>query len=186
MRPISILSHVELKRIFCTARQPSWQITPKPPHQTNPEKFQKEKRKKLAVFLAFFYYSSETNESKEIQNHHLVIDTRFGLMGCAIYTPNASANVTISAFAKHLDKSTSIGSKKKTRVFKMNNKVGDDSEGAMRKRFRCERWPIPKRGQIKSRIAASAIHSIVSVLSRASSERKRPRRTDHFKRDSEH
>ncbi|KAM3263284.1 hypothetical protein P3L10_000278 [Capsicum annuum] len=29
--------------------------------------------------------------------------------------------------------------------------------------------PIPRRGQIKSRIAANAIHSIISILSKASS-----------------
>ncbi|PON97802.1 hypothetical protein TorRG33x02_063920 [Trema orientale] len=67
----------------------------------------------------------------------------------------------------------------------MSNKVGDVSDAAaMTKDFRCRR-PLPKRGQIKSRIAASAIHSIVSVLSRASSDRKRPCRT-HFKREADH
>ncbi|WOG85812.1 hypothetical protein DCAR_0105005 [Daucus carota subsp. sativus] len=32
------------------------------------------------------------------------------------------------------------------------------------------RGPLPRRGQIKSIIAASALHSICSVLSRASSD----------------
>ena len=66
----------------------------------------------------------------------------------------------------------------------MNNKVGDVSDAAMTKSFRGRR-PLPKRGQIKSRIAASAIHSIVSVLSRASSDRKRPCRRTHFKREAD-
>ncbi|EXB37310.1 hypothetical protein L484_024236 [Morus notabilis] len=67
----------------------------------------------------------------------------------------------------------------------MNSKVGDASDAATTKSFRCKR-PLPKRGQIKSRIAASAIHSIVSVLSRASSDRKRPCRITHLKRESDH
>lgn len=42
------------------------------------------------------------------------------------------------------------------------------------------RKPLPKRGQIKSRIAANAIRSIVSVLSKASSEQKRRCRKTQF------
>jgi hypothetical protein len=37
-----------------------------------------------------------------------------------------------------------------------------------RNRFRGKR-PLPKRGQIKSKIASNAFHSIVSVILRASS-----------------
>ncbi|PKI46202.1 hypothetical protein CRG98_033407 [Punica granatum] len=50
----------------------------------------------------------------------------------------------------------------------MNGKVGDVRAAAMEKNFKGGR-PLPKRGQIKSRIAANAFHSIVSAISRASS-----------------
>ncbi|KAI7988301.1 hypothetical protein LOK49_LG13G01116 [Camellia lanceoleosa] len=47
----------------------------------------------------------------------------------------------------------------------MNNKIGGVAAAAISESFR----PLPKRGQIKSRMAAYAFCSIVSVLSRASS-----------------
>ncbi|KAF8379569.1 hypothetical protein HHK36_029009 [Tetracentron sinense] len=50
----------------------------------------------------------------------------------------------------------------------MSNKASAVPAAAIR--FR-DRRALPKRGQIKSRIAASAFHSIVSVLSRATSHR---------------
>ncbi|KAK4748636.1 hypothetical protein SAY87_015222 [Trapa incisa] len=57
----------------------------------------------------------------------------------------------------------------------MNSKVGDAARtGAMAKSFKTGR-PLPKRGQIKSRIAANAFHSIVSAISRASSSSSRHR-----------
>ncbi|WRX17972.1 hypothetical protein QQP08_010459 [Theobroma cacao] len=52
----------------------------------------------------------------------------------------------------------------------MNNKVRDVPVSAVRRSPRGTR-PIPKRGQIKSRIAANAYHSIVSVLSKATPQR---------------
>ncbi|KAK4802001.1 hypothetical protein SAY86_000204 [Trapa natans] len=53
--------------------------------------------------------------------------------------------------------------------------VGDAARtGAMAKSFKTGR-PLPKRGQIKSRIAANAFHSIVSAISRASSSSSRHR-----------
>ncbi|KAL9328719.1 hypothetical protein ACSQ67_003722 [Phaseolus vulgaris] len=42
------------------------------------------------------------------------------------------------------------------------------AEFANRNRLRSQK-PLPKRGQIKSKIAANAFHSIISVISRASS-----------------
>ncbi|XVF13078.1 hypothetical protein REPUB_Repub08aG0176900 [Reevesia pubescens] len=45
----------------------------------------------------------------------------------------------------------------------MDNKVRDVQASAVGRSPRGTR-PIPKRGQIKSRIAANAFHSIVSVL----------------------
>ena len=53
---------------------------------------------------------------------------------------------------------------------RMNNRMGRVSaaEFANRNRFRSQK-PLPKRGQIKSKIAANAFHSIISVISRASS-----------------
>ncbi|KAK3227837.1 hypothetical protein Dsin_007699 [Dipteronia sinensis] len=57
----------------------------------------------------------------------------------------------------------------------MNNKIRDIPAGTVSKSLRSRR-PLPKRGQIKSRIAANAFQSIVSVISRASSkQRKHPR-----------
>ncbi|KAK7253057.1 hypothetical protein RIF29_37456 [Crotalaria pallida] len=52
----------------------------------------------------------------------------------------------------------------------MNNRIGHlpAAEAANRNRFKGKR-PLPKRGQIKSKIAANAFNSIVSVISRASS-----------------
>jgi len=52
----------------------------------------------------------------------------------------------------------------------MNNRMGRVSaaEFANRNRLRSQK-PLPKRGQIKSKIAANAFHSIISVISRASS-----------------
>ncbi|KAG2681071.1 hypothetical protein I3760_11G127900 [Carya illinoinensis] len=52
----------------------------------------------------------------------------------------------------------------------MRNKVSDVPATAITKSLRGSR-PLPKRGQIKSKIAAYAFHSIVSVLSRGSSDR---------------
>ncbi|KAE9606555.1 hypothetical protein Lalb_Chr09g0320861 [Lupinus albus] len=51
----------------------------------------------------------------------------------------------------------------------MNNKFGNvpATEGTNRNRFRSNR-PLPKRGQIKSKIAANAFNSIVYVISRTS------------------
>ncbi|WOG85811.1 hypothetical protein DCAR_0105004 [Daucus carota subsp. sativus] len=43
-------------------------------------------------------------------------------------------------------------------------------KAASAKSTRSSRGPLPKRGQIKSIIASNALHSIVSVLSRASSD----------------
>ncbi|KAF7828238.1 hypothetical protein G2W53_019402 [Senna tora] len=54
------------------------------------------------------------------------------------------------------------------RIERMNNRVGEIIP--VGKRLRVGK-PLPKRGQIKSKIAANALHSIVSVLSRASSPR---------------
>ena len=51
----------------------------------------------------------------------------------------------------------------------MSNKVSDVPATIITKSMRGKR-PLPKRGQIKSRIAANAFHSIVSVFSRASSD----------------
>lgn len=50
----------------------------------------------------------------------------------------------------------------------MENKVKYVEGGAVGRRSPRGTRPIPKRGQIKSRIAATAFHSIVSVLSKAS------------------
>ncbi|KAL5814218.1 hypothetical protein ACOSQ3_025008 [Xanthoceras sorbifolium] len=67
------------------------------------------------------------------------------------------------------------------RVYIMNNKVRDiPSETVSKSLFR-SRKPIPRRGQIKSRIAANAFHSIVSAISRASSNRKHPRRLTYLR-----
>jgi hypothetical protein len=56
---------------------------------------------------------------------------------------------------------------------KMNSKVSDvHAAESLRSRSR----PLPKRGHIKSRIAAKALHSVVSVLSKASSGRIHPSR----------
>ncbi|KAK7366736.1 hypothetical protein VNO80_08733 [Phaseolus coccineus] len=53
---------------------------------------------------------------------------------------------------------------------RMNNRMGRvaAAEFANRNRLRSQK-PLPKRGQIKSKIAANAFHSIISVISRASS-----------------
>ncbi|CAJ1927752.1 unnamed protein product [Sphenostylis stenocarpa] len=53
---------------------------------------------------------------------------------------------------------------------RMNYRMGRVSaaEFANRNRLRSQK-PLPKRGQIKSKIAANAFHSIISVISRASS-----------------
>ncbi|PPD80883.1 hypothetical protein GOBAR_DD22179 [Gossypium barbadense] len=48
----------------------------------------------------------------------------------------------------------------------MSNKVRDAQASAVDRSPRGTR-PIPRRGQIKSRMAANAFNSIVSVLSRA-------------------
>ncbi|XVE64795.1 hypothetical protein DITRI_Ditri07aG0130500 [Diplodiscus trichospermus] len=59
----------------------------------------------------------------------------------------------------------------------MNNKGREVQASAVGRSPRGTR-PIPKRGQIKSRIAANAFHSIVSVLSKASPNRHHsPRKT---------
>jgi len=53
----------------------------------------------------------------------------------------------------------------------MNTRMGRVASAEVvnnRNRFRGKK-SLPKRGQIKSKIAASAFHSIVSVISRASS-----------------
>lgn len=56
---------------------------------------------------------------------------------------------------------------------KMNSKISDiPAEKIGAKSFKSRSKPLPKRGQIKSRIAANALHSIVSALSKASSDRK--------------
>ncbi|KAK4796454.1 hypothetical protein SAY86_028780 [Trapa natans] len=52
------------------------------------------------------------------------------------------------------------------------SRVGDVGAAAMSKSFKGGR-PLPKRGQIKSRMAANALHSIVSAISRASSSHHR-------------
>lgn len=49
----------------------------------------------------------------------------------------------------------------------MNHKIARVSKTAI-EGFRGTK-PLPRRGQIKSRIAANAFHSIISVLSKASS-----------------
>ncbi|KAK3020221.1 hypothetical protein RJ639_046853 [Escallonia herrerae] len=54
----------------------------------------------------------------------------------------------------------------------MNSKISDVHEAATGESYRSRR-PLPKRGQIKSRIAANAVHSLVSVISRASPQRHR-------------
>lgn len=58
----------------------------------------------------------------------------------------------------------------------MNNKVRDTPAAAAGSRSFKSRKPLPKRGQIKSKIAANAFKSIVSVLSKASSHRQYPQR----------
>ncbi|KAI8569657.1 hypothetical protein RHMOL_Rhmol02G0294100 [Rhododendron molle] len=50
----------------------------------------------------------------------------------------------------------------------MNKKISGIVAAAVRESFGSRR-PLPKRGQIKSRIAASAFHSIVSAFLRAPS-----------------
>ncbi|KAJ1416130.1 hypothetical protein SESBI_17652 [Sesbania bispinosa] len=51
----------------------------------------------------------------------------------------------------------------------MNKRVGQvHAEVVDNCRFRGKK-PLPKRGQIKSKIAGNAFHSIMSVISRASS-----------------
>ncbi|KAK3016214.1 hypothetical protein RJ639_006216 [Escallonia herrerae] len=52
----------------------------------------------------------------------------------------------------------------------MNSKISDAHEAATGESYSSRR-PLPKRGQIKSRIAANAVHSLVSVISRASPQR---------------
>lgn len=52
----------------------------------------------------------------------------------------------------------------------MESKVGKVYGAATAKSFKNDRGPIPVRGQIKSRIAATALHSIISVLLKASSD----------------
>nr|GLL27660.1 hypothetical protein DCAR_000630 [Ipomoea trifida]GMC98178.1 hypothetical protein DCAR_000630 [Ipomoea batatas] len=49
----------------------------------------------------------------------------------------------------------------------MNHKISKASAAALKSLG--DARPIPKRGQIKSRIAANAFHSIVYILSRVSS-----------------
>lgn len=65
----------------------------------------------------------------------------------------------------------------------MNNKVRDIPAGAVVSRSFKSRKPLPKRGQIKSRIAANAFKSIVSVLSKASSKRRYPRRKTYLREE---
>lgn len=54
----------------------------------------------------------------------------------------------------------------------MKNTISDVPEADISEGYRSRR-PLPKRGQIKSKIAANAVHSIVSALSRASSRHHR-------------
>ncbi|WCJ26344.1 hypothetical protein M5689_008167 [Euphorbia peplus] len=49
------------------------------------------------------------------------------------------------------------------------NKASDVRAVAFSRGLRSSSKPLPKRGEIKKRIAANAFHSIVSVLSRGSS-----------------
>ncbi|KAI8569658.1 hypothetical protein RHMOL_Rhmol02G0294200 [Rhododendron molle] len=49
-----------------------------------------------------------------------------------------------------------------------NTPINGAAASAAGESFRSRR-PLPKRGQIKSRMAANAFHSIVTVLSRAHS-----------------
>ncbi|KAJ4712025.1 coiled-coil domain-containing protein 94-like [Melia azedarach] len=72
----------------------------------------------------------------------------------------------------HLKKQKSLGGKEQyiPQVYNMNTKVRDIPAGAIGKSFRSSR-PLPKRGQVKSRIAANAFQSIVSVISKASLNR---------------
>ncbi|WOG85813.1 hypothetical protein DCAR_0105006 [Daucus carota subsp. sativus] len=49
----------------------------------------------------------------------------------------------------------------------MGSKIFNVPEAATADSFRSRR-PLPKRGQVKSRIAAVVLHSIVSMLSRTS------------------
>lgn len=51
----------------------------------------------------------------------------------------------------------------------MRSKMSNAPGATIAESFR-SRGPLPKRGQIKLRIAANAFHSIISVLSRASSD----------------
>ncbi|KAG8659133.1 hypothetical protein MANES_02G018450v8 [Manihot esculenta] len=62
----------------------------------------------------------------------------------------------------------------------MNNKVSDTPAAPFRKNVRGTR-PLPRRGQIKSKIAANAFHSIVSVLSRASAHRHHSHRKPYLR-----
>lgn len=64
----------------------------------------------------------------------------------------------------------------------MNSKISDvaAAEGVAAESLRSRSKPLPKRGQIKLRIAKNALHSIASVLSKASSDRKDPSRKNLF------
>jgi hypothetical protein len=57
-----------------------------------------------------------------------------------------------------------------TFVYTMSNRASNVPATAITKSLGGKK-PFPKRGQIKSRIAAHAFHSIVSLLSKASSDR---------------
>ncbi|OVA13964.1 hypothetical protein BVC80_1787g33 [Macleaya cordata] len=62
----------------------------------------------------------------------------------------------------------------------MSNKVRAVPSAGFGGNFRGRR-PMPKRGQIKSKIAARAFHSIVSALCKATSERSNSNRGSYLR-----
>ena len=66
--------------------------------------------------------------------------------------------------------------------YNMSNKISDVPATMITKSLR-DRRPLPKRGQIKSRIAANAFHSIVSVFSRAFSDHQHSSRKIYMRKN---
>lgn len=95
--------------------------------------------------------------------NQLLVSHLYSFSAIYIHSPSPSSN----------NKQTSHfpSAKEDTQNFQaMESKVGKVYGTASAKSFRNDREPIPLRGQIKSRIAANALHSIVSVLLKASSD----------------
>ncbi|XXG76538.1 hypothetical protein AAC387_Pa08g0868 [Persea americana] len=63
----------------------------------------------------------------------------------------------------------------------MSNKVGDYRAAAYDDRSFQGRRPLPKRGQIKSQIAANALHSVICVFSRVTSQQTPSNRKGYLK-----